>query len=241
MKNNDEMDRDSVLESVAGELETMSGQLTEINEGQINKATVEDVKEAKEDVKKSFKETLKEFFEMLGKQLSEPWSILNNMQNRMEENTLSNRQAVEAAEEHLCEKFDEMENRLTEKLDAFTAKPPVREVIHHVSKTAWQWYGTIALSILSFVGWITTSLWQEARIEQCRQSDIKYHFIQMYGGVNSEYLDSIESWFQRPEMVKKIERNVREYEKRVQETARTLQQKERLEQKLNELNSSSED
>lgn len=102
-------------------------------------------------------------------------------------------------------------------------------------------YGTLALAILSFLGWITGSLWQEARIEQCRQSDIKYHFIQMYGGLNSVGLDSLESWFKRPEMVKQIERDVREYEKRVQETARTLQQKERLEQKLNELNSGDKD
>lgn len=63
----------------------------------------------------------------------------------------------------------------------------------------------------------------------------------MYGGLNSVGLDSLESWFKRPEMVKQIERDVREYEKRVQETARTLQQKERLEQKLNELNSGDKD
>lgn len=63
----------------------------------------------------------------------------------------------------------------------------------------------------------------------------------MYGGLNSVGLDSLESWFKCPEMVKQIERDVREYEKRVQETARTLQQKERLEQKLNELNSGDKD
>ena len=58
----------------------------------------------------------------------------------------------------------------------------------------------------------------------------------MYNGVNSEGLDSIESWFQDPEMVKNIEHEVREYQKRVEETARALQQKHRLEEKLNELN-----
>ncbi len=78
--------------------------------------------------------------------------------------------------------------------------------------------------------------WQEGRIEQCRTSDIKYRFIQMYNGVNSEGLDSIESWFQNPEMIERIENEVREHQNRVDETARTLQQKHRLEEKLNELN-----
>lgn len=44
----------------------------------------------------------------------------------------------------------------------------------------------------------------------------------MYNGVNSEGLDSIESWFQNPAMIEQIENEVREYQKRVEETARTL-------------------
>lgn len=58
----------------------------------------------------------------------------------------------------------------------------------------------------------------------------------MCGGISPEGLDSIESWFQNPDMVKRIEKDVREYQDRVQETARTLQQKKRLEERLNELN-----
>ena len=78
--------------------------------------------------------------------------------------------------------------------------------------------------------------WQEGRIEQCRVSDIKYHYILMNGGVGPEGLDSIESWFNNPKLVKQIEAEVRAHEERVQETARTLEQKHRLEEKLNELN-----
>ena len=78
--------------------------------------------------------------------------------------------------------------------------------------------------------------WQEGRIEQCRVSDIKYHYILMNGGVGPEGLDSIESWFNNPKMVKQIEAEVRTHEERVQETARTLEQKHRLEEKLDELN-----
>ena len=82
-----------------------------------------------------------------------------------------------------------------------------------------------------------TFIWQEARIEQARISDIKYHYILMHGGVNSEGLDSIQSWFRDPERVKQIESEVKAYEDRVQETARALDQKQRLEEKINELNS----
>lgn len=59
----------------------------------------------------------------------------------------------------------------------------------------------------------------------------------MHGGVGTEGLDSIESWFRDPERVKHIESEVKAYEDRVQETARALDQKQRLEEKINELNS----
>ena len=84
-----------------------------------------------------------------------------------------------------------------------------------------------------------TFIWQESRIEQTRISDIKYHYILMHGGVNSEGLDSIQSWFRDPERVKQIESEVKAYEDRVhvialalakQETARALDQKQRLEE-----------
>ena len=84
---------------------------------------------------------------------------------------------------------------------------------------------------------VASVVWQEARIEQCRISDIKYHYILMHNGVNSAGLDSIESWFRDPDKVKIIESEVRAYEERVQETARALDQKHRLEEKINELNS----
>lgn len=59
----------------------------------------------------------------------------------------------------------------------------------------------------------------------------------MNGDINSEGLDSIQSWFHDPERVKQIVEEVKAYENRVQETARALDQKQRLEEKINELNS----
>lgn len=92
-------------------------------------------------------------------------------------------------------------------------------------------------TVASVILFATMLFWQEGRIEQCRTSDIKYHFIQMCGGVSSEGLDKIEEWFQDPEKVKHIEKMVIDHQNRVEETARTLQQKYRLEERLNELNS----
>lgn len=158
------------------------------------------------------------------------------MHNSMDYNTLANREAVEEAEERICEKFDSMDAKLTGKLDAFSEKPPVREVVYHIAKETWQWYLSIGCTVASAILFATILLWQEGRIEQCRISDIKYHFIQMCGGVSSDGLDKIEELFQDPEKVKHIEKMVRDHEKRVEETAHALQQKHRLEEKLNELN-----
>lgn len=223
---------ESYLGNIAEELGTISGTCTEIKEAQLNSATVEDVERVGNDVKAGIDASIKS----LDKTLSEPWGILNNLNNIMKGNTETNREVVMDTEERICEKFDSMESKLIEKLDAFTAKPPVRETIHHIAKETWQWYLTIGCTVASTILFAVLLFWQEGRIEQCRTSDIKYRFIQMYNGVNSEGLDSIESWFQNPEMIERIENEVREYQERVEETAHALQQKHRLEEKLNELN-----
>ena len=106
-----------------------------------------------------------------------------------------------------------------------------------IAKESWQVYLAMFISVFTLMFFVASVVWQEARIEQCRISDIKYHYILMHNGVNSGGLDSIESWFRDPDKVKIIESEVRDYEERVQETARALDQKRRLEEKINELNS----
>lgn len=100
--------------------------------------------------------------------------------------------------------------------------------------------------MFTFILFGATFIWQESRLEQARISDIKYHYILMNGGINSEGLDSIQSWFRDPDRIKQIEDEVKAYEDRMQvialalakqKTARALDQKQRLEEKINELNS----
>lgn len=232
MKQNNS-ESENYLGNIAEELGTISGTCTEIKEAQLNSATVEDVDRVGNDVKATIGASIKS----LDKTLSEPWGVLNDLNNIMKGNTETNREVVMDAEERLGEKFDSMESKLTEKLDAFTAKPPVRETIHHIAKETWQWYLSIGCTVASAIFFAVLLFWQEGRIEQCRTSDIKYHFIQMCGGVSSEGLDKIEEWFQDPEKVKRIEKMVIDHQNRVEETARALQQKHRLEERLNELNS----
>ena len=106
-----------------------------------------------------------------------------------------------------------------------------------IARESWQWYLTLGFTVFTTLLFFAMTFWQEGRIEQCRISNIKYHYIMMHNGINSVGLDSIESWFHDPDKVRIIESEVRAYEERVQETARALDQKFRLEQKINELNS----
>lgn len=123
-------------------------------------------------------------------------------------------------------------------MEDFKANPPVQKVetTHRIARESWQWYLTLGFTIFSTLLFLAMTFWQEGHIEQCRISDIKYHYILMNGGVGTVGLDSIESWFHDPKKVKQIETEVRAYEERVQETARALDQKHRLEEKINELN-----
>lgn len=98
--------------------------------------------------------------------------------------------------------------------------------MHKVEKTiriareSWQWYLTLGFTMFSTLLFFAMIFWQEERIEQCRISDIKYHYILMNGGVGTVGLDSIEIWFHDPKKVKQIDAEVRAYEERVQEQSR---------------------
>ena len=157
------------------------------------------------------------------------------MQTSIENQTTT----VKEIGENLTTSVDDMKTEITSKIDNFTANPPVQKIEKtiRIAKESWQVYLAMFISVFTFIFFGASTIWQEARIERARISDIKYHYILMNGGVNSEGLDSIQSWFRDPDRVKQIESEVKAYEDRVQETARALDQKQRLEEKINELNS----
>ena len=150
--------------------------------------------------------------------------------------------AVNQSTDQICDSITEFKDDFNQKFDDFRANPPVQKVEKtiRIARESWQWYLTLGFTIFSTLLFFAMIFWQEGRIEQCRISDIKYHYILMNGGVGTVGLDSIESWFNDTKKVKQIEAEVRAYEERVQETVRALDQKHRLEEKINELNTQSQ-
>lgn len=217
MKQNTENSSENYLQNIADELSTISGTCTEIKETQLNCATTEDLNNMDTSITSAVIEKV------------------DLMKTSIETHTTS----VKEIGENLTTSVNDMKTELTERIDKFTADPPVQKVEKtiRIAKETWQVYSAMAISVLTLIFFVVTAIWQEARIEQTRISDIKYHYILMHGGVGSEGLDSIESWFRDKDRVKQIESEVKAYEDRVQETARALDQKQRLEEKINELNS----
>lgn len=204
------------LGNIADELGTITGLCSEIKDQQLNCATTDDLNKIKEELNNDV--------------VVYSLSVKTSAENC--------EGAVERASEEICDTVNNFKDEINQKFDEFRANPPVQKVEKtiRIAKESWQWHLTMGFAIFSTILSLVMVFWQEGRIEQCHVSDIKYHFILMHGGVNSEGLDSIESWFRNPDHAKQIEAEVREYENRVQETARTLEQRHRLDDKLNKLN-----
>lgn len=217
MKQEFENSPENYLQNIADDLSSISGSCNEIKETQLNCATTDDLNNMGTSVSSAVIEKVGE------------------MKTSVENQT----KAVGEIGSDLTTAVNDLKTEITEKIDNFTANPPVQKIEKtiRIAKESWQVYLAMFISVFTFIFFGATSIWQESRIERARISDIKYHYILMHGGVGAEGLDSIESWFRDPERVKQIEQEVKDYEDRVQETARALDQKHRLEEKINELNS----
>lgn len=217
MKQNFDNSPENFLQNIADDLSTISGTCAEIKETQLNCATTDD----------------------LGNMGTSITSAVIEKVDTMQSSIENRNKTVSDIGENLTTSVDNLKTEIAVKIDNFTANPPVQKIEKtiRIAKESWQVYLAMFISVFTFILFGATFIWQEARIEQARISDIKYHYILMNGGVNSEGLDSIQSWFRDPERVKQIEEEVKSYEDRVQETARALEQKQRLEQRINELNS----
>lgn len=217
MKTDFENSPENFLQNIAEDLSAINGTCTEIKESQLSCATTDDLNNMGTSVTSAVIEKV------------------DTMQSSIETQTTT----VKEIGNNLTTSVDNLKTEIAEKIDNFTANPPVQKIEKtiRIAKESWQVYLALFISVLTLMFFGATFIWQEARIEQARISDIKYHYILMNGGVNSEGLDSIQSWFRDPDRVKQIEEEVKAYEDRVQETARALDQKQRLEEKINELNS----
>lgn len=226
MKQNFDNSPENFLQNIAEDLSTISGTCAEIKETQLNCTTTDDLDNMGTSITSAVIEKV------------------DTMQTSIETQTTT----VKEIGDNLTTSVDNLRTEITEKIDNFTANPPVQKIEKtiRIAKESWQVYLAMFVSVFTLIFFGATFIWQESRLERARISDIKYHYMLMNGGVNSEGLDSIQSWFRDPERVKQIEEEVKAYEDRVQvialvlakqETARALDQKQRLEEKINELNS----
>lgn len=217
MSNENVNSSEGFLGNIAEELGTLSGTCNEIKEAQLNCATTDDLAKFKDELDNNL--------------------VLYT--HAIRTSTENCEGAVNQSTDQICDSITEFKDDFNQKFDDFRANPPVQKVekTTRIARESWQWYLTLGFTVFSTLLFFAMTFWQEGRIEQCRISDIKYHYIMMRNGINSVGLDSIESWFRDPDKVRIIESEVRDYEERVQETARALDQKHRLEEKINELNS----
>ncbi|PWB06727.1 hypothetical protein C5O25_09395 [Paramuribaculum intestinale] len=220
MSKENENPTEGFLGNIAEELGTLSGTCNEIKEAQLNCATTDDLAKFKDELDNNL--------------------VLYT--HAIRTSTENCEGAVNQSTDQICDSITDFKDDFNQKFDDFRANPPVQKVEKtiRIARESWQWYLTLGFTVFSTLLFFAMTFWQEGRIEQCRISDIKYHYILMNGGVGTVGLDSIESWFNDPKKVKQIEAEVRAYEERVQETARALDQKHRLEEKINELNTQSQ-
>ena len=220
MSQESDISPEDFLKNIADELTTISGECTEIKQAQLTAATTDDLNNMGTSIASAVVEKV------------------SSMQSAID----SQSRTVSAIGDNMTNSVKSLTDTDTEKIDNFTANPPVQkgEKTIRIARESWQWYLTLGFTVFSTLLFFAMTFWQEGRIERCQVSDIKYHYILMHNGVNSVGLDSIESRFRDPDKVKIIESEVRDYEERVQETARAIEQKHRLEQKINELNTQSQ-
>ena len=220
MSQESDISPEDFLKNIADELTTISGECTEIKQAQLTAATTDDLNNMGTSIASAVVEKV------------------SSMQSAID----SQSRTVSAIGDNMTNSVKSLTDTDTEKIDNFTANPPVQKVEKtiRIARESWQWYLTLGFTVVSTLLFFAMTFWQEGRIERCQVSDIKYHYILMHNGVNSVGLDSIESRFRDPDKVKIIESEVRDYEERVQETARAIEQKHRLEQKINELNTQSQ-
>lgn len=212
MGQNHDFKSEEFLGNIAEELGNISGDITEIKQAQVNCATTDDLNNFKQEIADYLDRRVGEF------------------------TAATDAQSEKNAE--IAESVNTLTDTVTKKIDDFTANPPVQEVhtTYSVAPQTWAWWMCVVASLLSIGICAAAFLWQEGRIERCRISDIKYHYILMHNGVTSEGLDSIESWFRNPDFVKWATSEVKAFERRRDEAARKTAQRYQLEEQIDSLN-----
>lgn len=165
MSQESDISPEDFLKNIADELTTISGECTEIKQPQFTAATTDDLNN-------------------MGTSIA---SAVIEKVNTMQSSIDSQSKTMSAIGNNLTESVKSMTYIVTEKIDNFTANPPVQRVKKtiRIARESWQWYLTLGFTVFTSLLFFAMMFWQEGRIEQCRISDIKYHYILMHNGINS--------------------------------------------------------
>ncbi|MCM1138377.1 MAG: hypothetical protein NC453_07390, partial [Muribaculum sp.] len=171
MSQESDISPEDFLKNIADELTTISGECTEIKQAQLTAATTDDLNNMETSIA----------------------SVVAEKVSSMQSSIDSQNKTVSAIGDNLTDSVKSMTESITEKIDNFTANPPVQKVEKtiRIARESWQWYLTLGFTVFTSLLFFAMTFWQEGRIEQCRISDIKYHYILMHNGINSVGLDSV--------------------------------------------------
>lgn len=153
MKENFENSPENILQNIAEDLSTITGTCAEIKETQLNCATTDDLNNMETSITSAVIEKV------------------DTMQSSIE----NQNKTVSDIGENLTTSVDNLKTEIAEKIDNFTANPPVQKIEKtiRIAKESWQVYLAMFISVLTLMFFCATFIWQKGRIEQARISDIK--------------------------------------------------------------------
>ena len=155
MKQEFENSSENILQNIAEDLSVISGTCSEIKETQLNCATADDLNNMGTNITSAVSEKIDE------------------MQTSIETQT----QTVNEIGSNLTIEVNDLKTEIANKIDAFTANPPVQKVEKtiRIANESWQIYLAMFISVFTFIFFGATTVWQDTRLEKARLSAIKYH------------------------------------------------------------------
>ena len=140
MKENFENSQENILQNIAEDLSNISGTCTEIKESQLNCATADDLNNMGTTITSAVTEKVDE------------------MQTSIETQT----QTVSEIGSNLTTEVNDLKTEITNRIDDFTANPPVQKIEKtiRIAPESWQVYLAMFIAVFTFIFFGATTIWQ---------------------------------------------------------------------------------
>lgn len=138
MKENFENSQENILQNIAEDLSNISGTCTEIKESQLNCATTDDLNNLGTSVTSAVTEKVGEMKTSIENQTKTVGEIGSNLTNSV----------------------NDLKTEITERIDNFTANPPVQKVEKtiRIAKETWQVYLSLFISVFTLMFFGATTI-----------------------------------------------------------------------------------